>query len=78
MRRIEICENGLNMVWELTDQNEIKLLHFSALPFDEADLTSDTDAVLLSGGDLDIRAGPGRRAAWIEIHPDGARIPYEV
>lgn len=33
MRRIEICENGLHMVWEITDSNEIKLLHFSALPF---------------------------------------------
>ena len=46
------------MVWELMDQNEIKLLHFSALPFDEADLTSDTGTqsfypveILISGQD---------------------------
>ena len=30
MKRIEIKENNLNMVYEITDENEIKLLHFSA------------------------------------------------
>ncbi len=33
MRRVEISENNLNMVLEVTDENEVKLLHFSALPF---------------------------------------------
>lgn len=28
MKRIEIKENNLNMVYEITDENEIKLLHF--------------------------------------------------
>ena len=40
MRRIEISENNLNLVMELTDEQEIKLLHFSALPFEEKDLVS--------------------------------------
>ena len=31
MKRIEIKENNLNMVYEITDENEIKLLHFSNL-----------------------------------------------
>ena len=38
MKRIEIKENNLNMVYEITDENEIKLLHFSNLPFDENDI----------------------------------------
>ena len=40
MKRIEIKENNLNMVYEITDENEIKLLHFSNLPFDENDINS--------------------------------------
>ena len=40
MKRIEIKENNLNMVYEITDENEIKLLHFSTLPFDENDINS--------------------------------------
>ncbi len=80
MRRIEICENGLNMVWELTDQNEIKLLHFSALPFDEADLTSDTGTqsfypveILISGQD---RVGERHGSKYIQTAP-GYRMKYK-
>lgn len=40
MKRIEIYENGINIVFEITDENEAKLLHFSALPFDEAKTAS--------------------------------------
>lgn len=40
MKRIQIFENGINAVFEITDENEIKLLHFSALPFDERTVTS--------------------------------------
>ena len=40
MKRIEIYENGINIVFEITDDNEAKLLHFSALPFDEAKTAS--------------------------------------
>lgn len=38
MKRIHICENNINFVLEIDDNNEAKLLHFSALPFDEKDL----------------------------------------
>ena len=33
MKRIEMQENGIQLVWEITDTNEIKLLHFSSLEF---------------------------------------------
>ena len=42
MKRKEIKENGINLVWEITEENEIKLLHFSALDFDERCMVSDT------------------------------------
>ena len=35
MKRIHINENSINVVFEIDDNNEVKLLHFSALPFDE-------------------------------------------
>ena len=38
MKRIHIFENGINFVLEIDDNNEAKLLHFSALPFDEKTL----------------------------------------
>ncbi|MGN0602163.1 MAG: alpha-galactosidase [Oscillospiraceae bacterium] len=38
MKRIHISENGINFVLEIDDNNEAKLLHFSALPFNEKDL----------------------------------------
>ncbi len=42
MNRIVINENKINMVIEITDQNEVKLLHFSALPFQDKDIISKT------------------------------------
>ena len=33
MERFELHENGLNLVFEVTDEREIKFLHFSACPF---------------------------------------------
>ncbi|MGN0399277.1 MAG: hypothetical protein ACI4EO_04035 [Blautia sp.] len=42
MERREIFENGIRMVWEITDANEIKLLHFSVLPFEDKNITSET------------------------------------
>lgn len=38
MRRIIIYENGINFVFEVDENNRAKLLHFSALPFDEKNL----------------------------------------
>lgn len=40
MKRINIYENGIYLVFEINDDNEIKFLHFSALPFDEKNITS--------------------------------------
>lgn len=40
MNRIEINENKICMVFETDDEGRIRLLHFSALPFDEKTLTS--------------------------------------
>ncbi|MBR1749339.1 MAG: alpha-galactosidase [Ruminococcus sp.] len=38
MKRINIFENGIYLVFEIDDDNEIKLLHLSPLPFDENDI----------------------------------------
>jgi alpha-galactosidase len=42
MERITISENKINMVLEITDSRQIKLLHFSALPFNEKDIVAKT------------------------------------
>lgn len=40
MKRIHISENGINVVFEITDERHVKLLHFSAMPFDEKNICS--------------------------------------
>ena len=40
MKRIEIFENKIYFVLEIDDENRARLLHFSAVPFDEKTLTS--------------------------------------
>ena len=40
MERFELHENGLNLVFEVTDEREIKFLHFSACPFEKSTLDS--------------------------------------
>ena len=40
MKTIEINENGINIVFEINDANEIKLLHFSSLEFNRQDIKS--------------------------------------
>lgn len=42
MKRIEIFENGIYLTFEITDEQQIKLLHFSALPFREEYLSPAT------------------------------------
>ena len=42
MSRIIIIENKINMVIDITPDNEVKLLHFSALPFIETDIVAKT------------------------------------
>lgn len=41
MGLININENKINMVLEITKENEVKLLHFSLLPFNEADILNE-------------------------------------
>ena len=36
--RITVHENGIYLVFEITEQNQIKLMHFSALPYNENDI----------------------------------------
>lgn len=62
MKRIEICENKIHFVLEINDENEAKLLHFSAMPFDEKNITSRT-------GTLGFRL--------VEINLSGLDRPYE-
>ena len=40
MKRIEVYENGILMLFEVTEERKIKLLHFSASPFSDADISS--------------------------------------
>lgn len=41
MKRIEVVENGIYMVLEITKEEQVKLLHFSAIPFNEMDIVSE-------------------------------------
>lgn len=80
MKRIEMKENGIQLVWEITDTNEIKLLHFSALEFEEANMVSDTGVqsfypveILISGQD---RVGERHGHKYIQTSP-GYRMKYK-
>lgn len=81
MKRWALEENGIKLVWEITDKNEIKLLHFSALNFDEKNLAhSDTGIqsfypveLLVSGQDkIGERFGP----KYMQTSP-GYRLKYQ-
>ncbi|MBQ8967489.1 glycoside hydrolase family 36 protein [Ruminococcus sp.] len=80
MRRIQIFENGIYVVFEITDENEIKLLHFSTLPFDENDLTSRTGITGFSLVELQVsgidRAGERHGNKYIITAP-GYRMKYK-
>lgn len=41
MPRLYITENNMNLVFEITEQKEVKFLHFSAFPFEENDIRDD-------------------------------------
>jgi alpha-galactosidase len=43
MKRIKITENGINMLLEITDRDEVKLLHVSSLPFREETIRSEEE-----------------------------------
>ena len=38
MKRININENKINIVFDIEDNGQIKLMHFSALQFNENDI----------------------------------------
>ena len=38
MKRYDINENGIHIVFDIDNDNQIKLMHFSALPYNEADI----------------------------------------
>ena len=40
MKRIEINENGILMLFEVTEERKIKLLHFSASPFSDENIST--------------------------------------
>lgn len=37
----KIHENGIHMVWKIREDGGVRLLHFSALPFDEKTIKND-------------------------------------
>ena len=80
MKRIQIFENGINVVFEITDEEQIRLLHFSALPFDESTLTSKTGTVGFSMVELQVsgidRAGERHGNKYIVTAP-GYRLKYK-
>lgn len=41
MERININENNINMIIEITDEKDVRLLHFSSLEFDESSIVND-------------------------------------
>ncbi len=80
MKRIEISENKINIVFEIDDENRVRLLHFSALPFDPRTLTSRTGTygfnlaeVQMSGLD---RAGERHGNKYIVTAP-GYTLKYK-
>lgn len=80
MRRIQFCENGIHVVFEVTDKEQIKLLHFSAMEFDEKDIVSGEGTepfalveVLASGVD---RTGERHGANYVRTAP-GYRLKFK-
>lgn len=80
MRRIDLYENHIYITWEITDNHEIKLLHFSALPFDEGSIVADHGTetfypveILVSGQD---RVGERQGAKYVQTAP-GYRMKYK-
>ncbi len=79
MKRIEVFENKLHIVFEIADNRDMKLLHFSALPFCESDITAPNtdDAFRLVEMNLSGFDRPGERHGnkYIYTAP-GYRMKY--
>ncbi|MDO4943802.1 MAG: alpha-galactosidase [Ruminococcus sp.] len=80
MKRINIYENGIYLVLEINDGNEPRLLHFSALPFDEKTLTSRTGTTGFKLVELQVsgidRAGERHGNKYIVTAP-GYRMKFK-
>lgn len=80
MKRINIYENGIYFVLEINDDNEPRLLHFSALPFDEKTLTSRTGTTGFKLVELQVsgidRAGERHGNKYIVTAP-GYRMKFK-
>ena len=85
MKRIGVYENGILMLFEVTEERKIKLLHFSASPFSDADISSwgktepfNVVEVQVSGldragerhGTKYVRTSPGYRLVLKEFRDD--------
>ena len=52
----KIHENGIHMIWKIREDGGVRLLHFSALPFDEKTIKNDYEenasstAAFVTGG----------------------------
>src|SRR5579883_2188600 len=77
-QEIALQEQGLTIVIKVTDQNDVHLVHFSALPFDAASINEDGEGlfrlveVQLTGEDRDSHHGskytgtvPGKRLRYL-------------
>ena len=75
-----VTENGLHLVFEINGENEIKLLHFSALPFDERTLTSQDGTVGFRLAEVQIsgldRPGERHGLKYVRTAP-GYRLKYQ-
>lgn len=80
MKRINIYENGIYLVLEINDSSEPRLLHFSALPFDEKTLTSRTGTTGFKLVELQVsgidRAGERHGNKYIVTAP-GYRMKFK-
>ena len=80
MKRMTVTENGLHLVFEINGENEIKLLHFSALPFDERTLTSQDGTVGFRLAEVQIsgldRPGERHGLKYVRTAP-GYRLKYQ-
>lgn len=85
MKRIEINENGILMLFEVTEEQKVKLLHFSAAPFSDKDISTwggtepfNVVEVQVSGldrpgerhGTKYVRTAPGHRLTLKEFRDD--------
>ncbi len=93
MKRIEVYENGILMLFEVTEERKIKLLHFSASPFSDADISSwgktepfNVVEVQVSGldragerhGTKYVRTSPGYRLVLKEFRDDRNAIGRKI